>query len=168
MRSVAMAAIAAVAACGGGGGSGPAERAPLEAKAAGEPVQIELAWVVSAAPTEVKEVESKLVLRVVRAGSGAKEEMHELGAWWRTQQTVIEMVEVKSADGPVFFRTAAEFGSDGDLTKGPTFEVVREPSGAVIVRGRDEDTPWRQLERVDVPAQTPVEARQPQAQPQAQ
>jgi len=62
----------------------------------------------------------------------------------------------------VLFRTRAEFGDDGDLTKGPEFEVVREKDGAVIVRGKDEDTPWRQLERVEVPVTTPVEARQPQ------
>ncbi len=152
-----------VAACGGGGGSGPAERAPLEAKPAGQPVRIQLGWVVKSAPMEVKEVECKLVLRVVRPGSGAeeKEEMHELGAWWRAQIAAVEFVEVKSAGGPVFFRTNAEFGSDGDLTKGPEFEVVRE-GGTVIVRGRDEDTPWRQIERVDVPEGTPVEARVPE------
>jgi hypothetical protein len=88
--------------------------------------------------------------------------MHEVGEWWRAQQAVIEPVEVKNASGPVLFRTRAEFGSDGDLTKGPAFEVVRERDGAVIVRGKDEDTPWRQLERVEVPQATPVEARRPE------
>jgi hypothetical protein len=87
--------------------------------------------------------------------------MHEVGVWWRAQQGAIELVDVKSASGPVLFRTRAEFGSDGDLTHEPEFEVVREKDGAVVVRGKDEDTPWRQLERVEVPAATPVEARRP-------
>jgi len=153
--------VLAMAACGGGGGEkASGERAPLAAAA--EPVRVELAWVVSAAPTEVKEVECKLVLRVIRPGGDEKGELHEVGAWWRAQPGAIEMVEVKNASGPVLFRTRAEFGSDGDLTKGPQFEVVREQDGALIVRGKDEDTPWRQLERVEVPPPTPVEARQPQ------
>ena len=161
MRIVLVAA--AVAACGGGGGGkgGAAAGAPVEE---GLPVRIELGWVVASAPTEVKEVECKLMLRVVRAGGAAsrsKEEMHEMGLWWRAQIAAVEMVAVKHASGPVFFRTDAVFGSDGDLTKGPEFEVVRDPDGAVIVRGRDEDTPWRQLERIEVPPQTPVEARVP-------
>lgn len=163
MRSVAVVAVAVVAlvaACGGG--KAEPERAPLGPRP--EPVGIELAWVVAAAPTEVKEVEAKLVLRVVRAGGAKEGEMHELGAWWRAQTAVIDLVEPTSAEGPVFFRTEAVFGSDGDLTKGPRFEVVREPGGAVIARGRDDDTPWRQLERLDIPAQTPVEARRPPAQ----
>lgn len=155
--------VLALAACGGRGGEkAGGERAPVEpAAAAAEPVRVELAWVVSAAPTEVKEVECKLVLRVIRPGGDEKGEMHEVGVWWRTQQAVIEMVEVKNASGPLLFRTRAEFGADGDLTKGPEFEVVRERDGAVIVRGKDEDTPWRQLERVEVPVTTPVEARRP-------
>jgi hypothetical protein len=164
MRSVAMmAVVVVVAACGGGGGSGGAakpERAPLDPAA--KPVQIELAWVVTSAPTEVKETECTLVLRVIRPGV-PKDEMHQMGAWWREQKVLIALVEMKSADGPLFYRTEAVFGSDGDLTKGPEFEVVREKDGAVIVRGRDEDTPWRQIERVEVPATTPVEARAPEA-----
>ena len=149
-----------VVACGGGRG---AERAPVDAKAGGGPVRIELAWVVAAAPTEVKEVECTLVLRVLRAGEARQGEMHELGKWWRAQPGAIELVEVKSASGPVFFRTEATFGEDGDLTTAPQFEVVREPGGRVIARGRDEDTPWRQLERIDVPRGTAVEARRPSA-----
>jgi hypothetical protein len=150
--------LAEVAACGGGRGEREAERAPLEPVAAAEPVRVELAWVVSAAPTEVKEVECKLVLRVVRPGGDEKGEMHELGVWWRAQQGVIEVVEVTSARGAVLFRTEAAFGAEGDLTRAPAFEVVREPGGAVVVRGKDEDTPWRQIERVEIPATTPVEA----------
>jgi len=87
--------------------------------------------------------------------------MHEVGVWWRAQRAMIELVAVKSARGPVLFHTAAEFGSDGDLTKAPEFEVVREKDGAVIVRGKDEDTPWRQLERVEVPPATAVEPQKP-------
>lgn len=165
MRSVAAVAVAVIAlvvACGGG--KAEPERASIDGKPAAQPVGIELAWLVAAAPTEVKEVEAKLVLRVVRAGGAKEGEMHELGAWWRAQAAVIELVEPTSAEGPVFFRTEAVFGSDGDLTKGPRFEVVREPGGAVIARGRDDDTPWRQLERLDIPAKTPVEARRPPVQ----
>jgi hypothetical protein len=158
MRTVVVVVVALVVGCGGG--KAEPERAPLEPRP--EPVEIELAWVVAAAPTEVKEVEAKLVLRVVRAAKG--QQMHELGAWWRAQSAVIELVEPTSAEGPLFFRTEAVFGADGDLTKGPRFEVLREAGGAVIARGRDEDTPWRQLERLDIPAQTPVEARRPPAQ----
>ena len=158
MRRVAV--VALVVACGGG--KAEPERAPLEPRP--EPVAIELAWVVAAAPTEVKEVEAKLVLRVVRPGGAGKEAMHELGAWWRAQSAVIELVEPTSAEGPLFFRTEAVFGADGDLTKGPHFEVLREKGGAVIARGRDEDTPWRQLERIEIPTETPVEARRPQGQ----
>ncbi len=152
--------VLALAACGGGE-KASGERAPREPAAGAKPVRVELAWVVSAAPTEVKEVESKLVLRVIRPGGDDKGEMHELGVWWRAQQAVIELVAVTSPGGPLLFRTRAEFGSDGDLTKGPEFEVLRERDGAVIVRGKDEDTPWRQLERVEVPVTTPVEAQQP-------
>ena len=167
MRVVAMMALV-VAACGGGAGSGGGggkeaakpERAPLDPAA--KPVQIELAWVVTQAPTEVKETECTLVLRVIRPGV-PKDEMHQMGAWWREQKVLITLVEMKSAYGPVFYRTEAVFGSDGDLTKGPQFEVMREKDGPVIVRGKDEDTPWRQIERVDVPVTTPVEARAPQA-----
>src|SRR5262245_38954348 len=153
--------VLAIAACGGGAKTGE-ERVSLEPAAAAEPVRVELAWVVSAAPTEVKEVECKLVLRVIRPGGDEKGEMHEVGAWWRAQRTAIEMGEVKSARGQGRFRTRGACGDEGDLTKGPEFEVVREKDGAVIVRGKDEDTPWRQLERVEVPVTTPVEARQPQ------
>lgn len=165
MRSVAMMAVVVVACggggCGGGGGgAAKPERAPLDPAA--KPVQIELAWVVTSAPTEVKETECTLVLRVIRPGV-PKDEMHQMGAWWRAQKVLISLVEMKSAGGPLFYRTEAVFGSDGDLTKGPEFEVVREKDGAVIVRGRDEDTPWRQIERVEVPATTPVEARAPEA-----
>ena len=149
-----LSAVAASSGCGAGKARAPAD-------AAGQPVWIELAWVVAAAPTEVKEVGCKLVLRVAHADSAKKADLHELGTWWRAQTAAVELVQVKNASGPIFFRTAATFGEDGDLTKGPEFEVVRERDGAVIVRGKDEDTPWRQLERVEVPARTPVEARQP-------
>ncbi len=154
--------VVAMAACGGGGGAKAGGQAPAAPAAGAKPVRVELAWVVSAAPTEVKDVECKLVLRVIRPGGDGTGEMHEVGAWWRAQQGAIEMVEVKNTSGPVLFRTRADFGADGDLTKGPEFEVVRETDGAVIVRGKDEDTPWRQLERVEVPVTMPVEARQPQ------
>lgn len=168
MRVAAMMAVV-VAACGGGGGGGGGgkeaatpERAPLDPAA--KPVQIELAWVVTEAPTEVKETECTLVLRVIRPGV-PKDEMHQMGAWWRQQKVLITLVEAKSPVGPLFYRTEAVFGSDGDLTKGPQFEVVREKDGAVIVRGKDEDTPWRQIERVEVPVTTPVEARAPEPPP---
>lgn len=42
------------------------------------------------------------------------------------ETALIALVEMKSAEGPVFYRTEAMFGSHGDLTKGPEFEVVRE------------------------------------------
>ena len=123
MRVVAMMALV-VAACGGGAGSGGGggkeaakpERAPLDPAA--KPVQIELAWVVTQAPTEVKETECTLVLRVIRPGV-PKDEMHQMGAWWREQK----------------------------------------------VLGKDDDTPWRQIERVEVPVTTPVEARAPEPPP---
>src|SRR5262245_39661578 len=98
--------VLAMAACGSGGGE---KRAlPEPAAPAAEPVRVELAWLLSAAPTEVKEVECQLVLRVIRPGGDQNGEIHEVGVWWRAQQAAIELVDAKLASGPVLFQTKAE------------------------------------------------------------
>lgn len=51
--------------------------------------------------------------------------------------------------------------SSSELTDEPKVEVLREPAGALVVRGRDKDTPWQELTRVSLPANTRVEPRMP-------
>ena len=85
----------------------------------------------------------------------------EVGRWWRRQATLIELVEPAPAGGSALFHTAAVMGSDGELTYEPQFEVLREPAGALVVRGRDRDTPWQELARVSLPASTRVQPRMP-------
>lgn len=122
-------------------------------------VKVDLAWVLTNTFTEIAEIECMLAMRVI--DEHGKETLHQVGRWWRQQATMIEPVEPAPTGEAVLFRTAASAGQDGELTSEPQFEVLREPTGALVVRGRDNDTPWQELARVSLPASTRVQPHMP-------
>ncbi|MBZ5710026.1 hypothetical protein [Nannocystis pusilla] len=156
MRTLVTVAIGLVLGCGSSGPiTSPEPVAPAEAPV----IKVYVAWVLTAAPTELDVIECMLTLLVI--DEHGKETLHQVGRWWRLQTTLYEPVEPTPPGEPALFRTAAVMGSGGQLTDEPQFEVLREPAGALVVRGRDKDTPWQELAHVSLPASTRVRPQMP-------
>src|SRR5580704_13332068 len=117
-------------------------------------VKVGCAWVVASAPTEVRQVGAILAVQIVEA-SGERRAI-QVGTWWRSQRTLVEIVAPSAAPG-VLFETKADFGSVDEPHDAPEFQIVREVRGDLVVQGRSASGPWRELARVPVSVEAKVE-----------